>query len=53
MVALVAALSVLLPRLRRSDEPTSRLVGPVMGVSLLAFAVLSAVVFLVRIGSPW
>ncbi|CAM3531552.1 hypothetical protein OCAE111667_14185 [Occultella aeris] len=48
-----AALFGLLPRLRRTDEPTSRLVGPVMGASLLVFALLSCVVFVARIGSPW
>ncbi len=40
----VAALVALLPRLRRSDTPTSATVGPVMGYSLLAYAVATAVV---------
>lgn len=38
----VVALLVLLPRLRRTDSPTSAVVGPVMGFSLLAYAVVSA-----------
>ena len=41
-------LVLLLPRLRRSDAPTSRDVGPVMGFTLLAYAAISAVVFAVR-----
>lgn len=40
-------------RLAERDYPTSRLVGPVMGGSLVAFALVSAVVFLGRHGSPW
>lgn len=47
------ALAALLPRLRSGDGPTSRLVGPVMGVTLLTFAAVSVVVFLVRVGAPW
>lgn len=46
-------LAALMPRLRRADGPTSRLVGPLMGVSLLGFGLLSSVVFLVRSGTPW
>lgn len=42
-------LIALMPRLKRTTEPTSRLVGPLMGATLLAFAV----VFLVKAGSPW
>lgn len=38
-----------------TDEgvPTSRWVGPWMGATLLMFAVVSAVVFVVRVGAPW
>lgn len=38
----VVALLVLLPRLRREDTPTSATVGPVMGYSLLAYALVTA-----------
>lgn len=48
-----AALLVALPRIRRSTHSSSRLTGPIMGGSLLAFAVVSAVVFVVRHGLPW
>lgn len=46
-------LIVLVPRLRAADATTSRLVGPVMGVSLLVFATVSVVVFAVTQGAPW
>ncbi|WP_203568412.1 hypothetical protein [Aestuariimicrobium ganziense] len=46
-------LLVLLPRLRRNTHPTSRLVGPVMGATLLLFAIASAILFGVRHGTPW
>lgn len=49
----LAALIVLLPRFRADDGPTSRLAGPVTGLSLLAFSVISAVVFVIRWGAPW
>ena len=49
----VLFLAVLVPRLRRATGVTSRLVGPVMGGTLLAFAVVSLVVFLTTTGSPW
>jgi len=52
-VVQLVALAVLVPRLRIVSHPTSRHVGPVMGATLLAFAVTSAVVFLVDRGSPW
>lgn len=52
-VVQLIALAALLPRLRASPMPTSRLVGPVMGATLLAFAVISAVLFLVTEGTPW
>lgn len=45
-VAQGALLLWIRPRLRQSREPSSRWVGPIMGVSLLAFALLSACVFL-------
>ncbi|GAB3454596.1 hypothetical protein [Actinophytocola sediminis] len=44
----LGALGFLVRRLRADDGPTSRLVGPVMGTSLLVFAALSLVVFGVR-----
>ena len=47
------ALFVLVPRLRAGQTTSSRLVGPVMGLSLLLFAAASAVVFVVRHGAPW
>lgn len=47
------ALFVLVPRLRAGQATSSRLVGPVMGLSLLLFAAASAVVFVVRHGAPW
>lgn len=49
----VVELVLLIPRLRGEEHPTSRLVGPVMGATLLLFAVISAVIFLLRVGSPW
>lgn len=49
----VVLLLALLPRLRRDSAPTSRLAGPVMGGSLLVFALVSVVVFLDRTGLPW
>ncbi|KAA9395485.1 hypothetical protein FCK90_00160 [Kocuria coralli] len=49
----VIGLLALVPRLRSSDEPTSRWVGPGMGASFLAFAVVSLVIFVARTGSPW
>lgn len=52
-LAQLAILLGLLGRLRSADYPTSRLVGPVMGGTFLAFSVVSAVVFFVTIGAPW
>lgn len=49
----LALLLVIRPRLKVADDPTSVLVGPVMGATLLAFALVSASVFLVKVGSPW
>lgn len=49
----VLALSVLIPRLQRDEGVSSRLVGPVMGVSLLLFAAVSIVVFHRTVGMPW
>ncbi len=51
-VQLVALVAVR-PRLKSGDWPTSRLVGPVMGTSLLVFALLSAAIFLAGVGLPW
>lgn len=48
-----AGLLFLIRRLRESERPTSRLVGPWMGLTLLAFAAVSAVMFLVSTGSSW
>lgn len=36
-----------------ADAPTSRIVGPVMGGTFLAFAAVSALTFVVTHGSPW
>ncbi|MDN5726177.1 MAG: hypothetical protein L0G99_09645 [Propionibacteriales bacterium] len=41
-------LVMLLPRLRNGDGPTSRLVGPVMGGTLLIFALVSVATFLIK-----
>lgn len=46
-------LTVLVGRLRRTQAPTSRPVGPWMGVTLLVFAGISTAIFLATIGSPW
>lgn len=40
-------------RLTGTGRATSRLVGPWMGVSFLAFAAVSAVWFVMRSGAPW
>ena len=40
------ALAAIVPLLRRAQYRTSRVAGPLMGFSLLAYAVISAVVFL-------
>lgn len=47
------ALSALIPRLSRDENVSSRLVGPVMGVTLLLFAAASIVVFYRSVGLPW
>lgn len=52
-VVQLAALGASVPRLRRSDVPTSRVAGPIMGGTLLAFAVVSAAVFAATTGAPW
>lgn len=44
------ALLAVIPLLRRAEHRTSRVVGPLMGFSLLAYAVVSAIVFLVTRG---
>lgn len=49
----VGCLIVLVRRLKAIGGPTSRLVGPVMGVTLLVFAMVSIVVFTVTVGTPW
>jgi hypothetical protein len=41
-------LLLLMPRLRGTSSPTSRLAGPFMGITLLLFAAASLVVYLVR-----
>lgn len=46
-------LLAIVPPLRKSEATTSRLVGPVMGITLLAFATVSVVVFVTSEGSPW
>ena len=48
-----AALVLLRPRLVADGHPTSRLVGPVMGLTLLAFGLVSAAVYLARHGLPF
>lgn len=52
-VAQAVCLIVLTPRLRAADGTTSRLVGPVMGVTLLVFAMVSVVAFAMTEGAPW
>lgn len=47
------ALAALIPRISRDDAVSSRLVGPVMGGTLLAFAAASIVVFYRSEGLPW
>lgn len=49
----IIVLMLLIPRLRDSEATTSRLVGPVMGSSIIGFVLVSAVLFLVRHGLPW
>lgn len=46
-------LAWLVPRLRGTDIPTSRYAGPVMGLVLLGFALVSAVLFWTEYGAPW
>lgn len=46
-------LILLISRLRDSEGTTSRLVGPVMGGSIMGFVLVSTVLFLVRHGLPW
>lgn len=47
-VVQLVALAAVLPRLRATDVPTSRLSGPIMGVILLVGAVIGAVLTVVR-----
>lgn len=49
----LAGLVALVPLLRRSTRTTSRVACPLMGASLLLFALASAVVFVLRHGSPF
>ncbi len=49
-VAQAIALGAVRPTLSRAEYRTSRLVGPLMGFSLLAYALVSAVVFVVSRG---
>lgn len=49
----LAVLAALVPRLKAGAGTTSRLVGPVMGMTFLAFALVSVPVFLDRAGAPW
>lgn len=46
-------LLALIPQLKASELTTSRLVGPVMGATLLLFAALSVVTFSMNVGTPW
>lgn len=48
----VLGLLALLPVLRRSDYPTSRWACPWIGVTFLAFGLVSSVIFLIRYGYP-
>lgn len=48
-LVLTGVLVWLVPRLRADDRPTSRLVGPVLGFSLLGFAVVSALMALPKL----
>lgn len=48
-VVQLVALAVLVPVLRGSSDPTSRWVGPVMGLTLLLYAVLSGAAVLRRL----
>lgn len=52
-VVQAAALLALVKPMRGGRWSTSRLVGPVMGVSMLLFAVVSTGLFLLTEGSPW
>ena len=45
-VAQAIALAAVVPILRRVDDRSSRVVGPLMGFSLLGYALASALVFL-------
>lgn len=49
----VAGLAAMFGRLRRAEAPTSRWAAPWVGVTFLAYALISAVVFLVGRGYPW
>ncbi|QIN29874.1 hypothetical protein [Brevibacterium luteolum] len=48
----VLGLLALLPVLRRSDYPTSRWACPWIGVTFLAFGLVSSVIFFIRYGYP-
>lgn len=49
----LAVLLLLVPRLRKTPEKTSRWVGPLMGASFLVSSAISAVLFIAQNGSPW
>lgn len=51
--AQTGGLLMLVRPLQRTKLATSRLVGPLMGVTLLAFGLMSATLFLAGVGSPW
>ncbi|MCI2264249.1 hypothetical protein [Sediminivirga luteola] len=48
-----AGLLLLVRPLRHQKQATSRLVGPLMGLTLLAFGLVSAMLFIAGEGSPW
>ena len=52
-VVQLAGLLLLVPRFRKNSEPTSRLVGPLMGTSFLVFSAVSASLFVAQRGLPW
>ncbi|QIM17581.1 hypothetical protein G7066_00615 [Leucobacter coleopterorum] len=48
----VAGLTLMLPTLKRGDYPTSRWACPWIALTFLAFALISATIFLIRYGYP-
>lgn len=48
-----ASLALLYPTVDEAKHPSSREVGPVMGFTLLTFALVSSIVYLAEYGLPW